>query len=737
MSQAWLQLMQGRPRASSHASWQGPRTASHPSRAAARFAKAAQLHQAGRIVEAAAGYKAVLAIEPSHAFAHHNLGAIFDAQGRLDKAAAEYRRALAANPQLAETHYSLAAIYRVQGKLEEAIAHLRRTIELQPSLAGAHRDLGGALQGHALAVEQRLMATARMGQTDVGRIDQWLKDAADCYRRAIALKPDYAEAYNDLGSVLQTLCEPGQAAAAFQHATKLRPDYAEAHNNLAAALIEQGRLAEAETCCRRALALRPELVQAWYNLGRVHRGQGRLDDAVAALQRTLALKPDLIGAHRALGETRRARGESDAALLVAWNEIRLAFGKEYCERVAEPTSIDPILDRIDDALPPALRPRDAAIWIFDRAQIVGHLSLEPFHFRNVFAKLGRPMIAIMPPRARQPLANRAILDIAFRDFTVVESADPTVLGLASRNIGVIERGGKTYALCSYDMLARAYFRHRRDGKPVQFHALSPDEIVRGAALAQRLGVGDDAKVIVIHMRGAGFHRHRVVAHSFRNVTVENYLPAIRRLADRGFHVVRIGDRSMTPLPDTGPRVIDAPFLADYDALIDPYFIARSSFMISCNSGPCSLARAFGRPCLVLNAPVNPTFIPEAFELLAFKKYVDHEGGGARPLSYAEILQRRLQDVYSTAGFADNGIELRELTADEILATTEEMIDRQSVDNAAAEDAAFHALSATEDARRAADPGARVRMQDWFGYTLPAARISTAYCALNSGFLSVP
>jgi putative glycosyltransferase (TIGR04372 family) len=226
----------------------------------------------------------------------------------------------------------------------------------------------------------------------------------------------------------------------------------------------------------------------------------------------------------------------------------------------------------------------------------------------------------------------------------------------------------------------------------------------------------------------------MIAHTFRNVTVSNYIPAIRHLVARGFHVIRIGDATMTRLPDLGPRVIDAPFRADYDPLVEPYFIARCDFMVTCNSGPCSLARAFGRPCLVLNAPINPTFIPETFELVAFKKYIDLSGGGERALSYAEILERGLQDIYSTSGFDDNQIDLRELSAGELLAITKEMVEGAADRGATAEDAVFHALSETEHARRMADPAARVRMQDWFGYTLPTGRISQAYCGMYPAFL---
>jgi len=59
--------------------------------------------------------------------------------------------------------------------------------------------------------------------------------AADAFKRAIALKPDYPWAFNNLGVLYRDLKLPGHAIQAFKRAVALKPDFAEAKANLKAA----------------------------------------------------------------------------------------------------------------------------------------------------------------------------------------------------------------------------------------------------------------------------------------------------------------------------------------------------------------------------------------------------------------------------------------------------------------------------------------------------------------------
>ena len=72
-----------------------------------------------------------------------------------------------------------------------------------------------------------------------------LQEAETVYRQILDIKPDFAEAHNNLGIVLQDLGKLDEAVASYLKALAIKPDYAEAHNNLGNALQDLGKLDEA------------------------------------------------------------------------------------------------------------------------------------------------------------------------------------------------------------------------------------------------------------------------------------------------------------------------------------------------------------------------------------------------------------------------------------------------------------------------------------------------------------
>jgi protein O-GlcNAc transferase len=206
------------------------------------FQIAVQHHQAGRLADAEALYRRILAVQPNHADALHLLGVIAHQAGRNDLAVNLIRQAIALAPNNSAAHCNLGEACRVMGRLEEAIAAYRKALELMPDYAEAHNNLGNALW-------------------ERGQLDK----AVAAYRRALELKPDYPEAHNNLGNALRG-GELDEAMVAYRRVLELKPDYPEGMINLGNALKDQGELDDAIAAYRLALRIKPDYVRAHSNL---------------------------------------------------------------------------------------------------------------------------------------------------------------------------------------------------------------------------------------------------------------------------------------------------------------------------------------------------------------------------------------------------------------------------------------------------------------------------------------
>ena len=76
----------------------------------------------------------------------------------------------------------------------------------------------------------------------------------------LRLKPDYAEAHNNLGVALSQLpVRSSEAISHFEAALRIQPDYADAHYNLGVALSQiPGRMPEAIAQWEESLRLQPD-----------------------------------------------------------------------------------------------------------------------------------------------------------------------------------------------------------------------------------------------------------------------------------------------------------------------------------------------------------------------------------------------------------------------------------------------------------------------------------------------
>ena len=131
--------------------------------------------------------------------------------GRLAEAEAIYRQVLAAEPRNHAALHLLGALANQVGQHAAAVELISQAVQIEPTAASYHSNLGVAHQ--------------RLGQ---------LEEAVACYERALALQPDHVDALNNLGVASQALGRLDVALSSFERSLKLRPNHAETLNNVGA-----------------------------------------------------------------------------------------------------------------------------------------------------------------------------------------------------------------------------------------------------------------------------------------------------------------------------------------------------------------------------------------------------------------------------------------------------------------------------------------------------------------------
>lgn len=204
---------------------------------------------------------------PRSAEAQNALGEAYNTFGDSKSARGPFEKAVALNPRFATAQVNLGLVLLEAGELESAAAHLDRAIEL----LGRQEDA---------AYAHYLRAKVCTAQSEV-------KKAAAHLQEAVALRPDFPEAWSDLGQARKTLLDDAGALAAFERAVTLAPDDSVAQTRLGSEYLSQGQAHQAVEHLEQAARLDPNDQSILYQLQRALRADGQ-DAQAAAIKQKLA-----------------------------------------------------------------------------------------------------------------------------------------------------------------------------------------------------------------------------------------------------------------------------------------------------------------------------------------------------------------------------------------------------------------------------------------------------------------
>ena len=138
-----------------------------------------------------------------------NIGRFYLKDGHYKKAVSEYQKALGMDPQSVAAYNGIGAAYTMLEKYDEAIAAQQKALELQPDFAKAHAGIG--------------LAYFRQNKTDL---------SLKYYRQAVTSDPQFLEAHLKIAMILLNQKRYAEATDTYLTIIALQPDDAEAYHNL-------------------------------------------------------------------------------------------------------------------------------------------------------------------------------------------------------------------------------------------------------------------------------------------------------------------------------------------------------------------------------------------------------------------------------------------------------------------------------------------------------------------------
>ncbi|BAU65225.1 glycosyl transferase family protein [Stanieria sp. NIES-3757] len=248
----------------------------------------------------------------------------------IDLTIAQYQKKAHDNPNSAAIYSNLGSLYAQKQQWQEAITCYQQAIQLNPQLAGVYRNLARALEKadqsdkaikywyHAYSLEPgSVKAEEHLQLGNAFLKHNQLKEAVNCYHRALELSPNLAEAYLHLGEILHSKGKLEEAIQYYRKAVQHNSQIALHHYRLGFVFTQQKQWQDAIVCYQQAIKLQPDYWEACHHLGDALSKVYRWEEAVTAYQAAIQVKDDFSWTHNNLGDA--------LVQLRRWQEAAIAF----------------------------------------------------------------------------------------------------------------------------------------------------------------------------------------------------------------------------------------------------------------------------------------------------------------------------------------------------------------------------------------------------------------------------
>jgi protein O-mannosyl-transferase len=192
-----------------------------------------------------AHFRRAVTLAPNDAQAYHFYGRWLKQQGRIPEAIVALKSAIAINPPWMTPRALLMQTYLELSQAGPLRQLAEDTLRIDPSDAAAQQYLTSSRNIQPPLVVAEKLAESQPTPEHYLNLSLMYhqagkyQDCIDASRKALKLKPDYAEAYNNIAAANEALFRWDDAISAAQQALRINPNFTLAKNNLAWSLSQK------------------------------------------------------------------------------------------------------------------------------------------------------------------------------------------------------------------------------------------------------------------------------------------------------------------------------------------------------------------------------------------------------------------------------------------------------------------------------------------------------------------
>jgi len=262
----------------------------------------AQYLQQGQLTEAEARCKLAIEYAPKYAEPYNLLGMIEYARGKRDAAATYFKQALSFKNDFAEAHNNLGGLFLEDHHYDEACDEFKQACEIDPGYQVARRNYATCLMYNGeprKAKDEYLKCVevdpqacdCRMGLGVLALNDEDFSAAKSHFQKSTEICPQDPKGFFNLCIAFYRMSRCSDAVDACIGALALKPDYIEARQNLTASYeclaLQDQSLKEFEDQLRRD----PGNPDTHFKLGTMFEDKGLFDRALTEYHNTIKLNP--------------------------------------------------------------------------------------------------------------------------------------------------------------------------------------------------------------------------------------------------------------------------------------------------------------------------------------------------------------------------------------------------------------------------------------------------------------